>query len=402
MANDFSNVVKQHYKEETQDKLEKVLTASDLAKMEEITNGTTKNLPYIKGRSTGDYTKYTDITIQDVKTGNDQIVINKTPIMTFPMDDIDVGDNYIAVSSEVTSDSSYQIKRRIDGDFFSEVANAKWKYDTNGFGRNTTLTSLSPVTLTTGASQNMSTIYGKAKAGLTNIGSNGSKLNLCVDDFQIADLTTLGMETNVSGVADVSYTRGFQGMFGGMKTYGVSTLYSTTTLDLATNPTANDYVDIHGIRFTFVSSIGTTAGNVLIGASADATAVNLVALVNAPGTTTAQGVALDADDIARIEGITATDGTDLVTFVSKDGAVLAQSSMTNASNDFRAQVIYNVIMEKGAIRMAQRGGIVVDSAREPKKLVTNVFIYTRYGLKTTTRGAERMCVIPVVSLAAEA
>lgn len=76
--------------------------------------------------------------------------------------------------------------------------------------------------------------------------------------------------------------------------------------------------------------------------------------------------------------------------------------MTNASNDFRAQVIYNVIMEKGAIRMAQRGGIVVDSAREPKKLVTNVFIYTRYGLKTTTRGAERMCVIPVVSLAAEA
>ena len=87
-----------------------------------------------------------------------------------------------------------------------QVANAKWKYDANGFGRNTTLTSSLQLLFATGGSQNISTVYGKAKAGLTNIGANSTKLALCVDDFQIADLTTLGMETNVSGVADVSYT----------------------------------------------------------------------------------------------------------------------------------------------------------------------------------------------------
>lgn len=75
--------------------------------------------------------------------------------------------------------------------------------------------------------------------------------------------------------------------------------------------------------------------------------------------------------------------------------------MTNASNDFRAQVIYNCILEKGAIKMALRNAVKVTDAREPKALVTNYFIYARYGLKVTTRSAERMCVIPVVSQAAE-
>lgn len=222
-----------------------------------------------------------------------------------------------------------------------------------------------------------------------------------VDPFVTADLTTLGMETNVSGVADVSYTRGFQGKFGGMSVYGVSTLYSTTTLDLATNPTANDYVVIQGVKFTFVSSLGTTAGNVLIGASADATAQNLVAAVNGAAGSGITYVESEYDDRATIEGVTATDGTDLVTFVSKNGALMAISSMTNASNDFQAQVTYCFIMEKGAIKMALRNGVKVESAREPKALVTNYFIYARYGLKVTTRSKQKIVAIPVKSANAE-
>lgn len=400
MANDLQYLVRQHYQEGTEDQLFKTLTAFDLAGMVEIPDGTTKNLPYIQMISTGDYTKYTDQTLKDVKTGNDQIVINTTPMVSFGLDDIDMDEDYIKSSSEVTDNASYQIKRRIDGDFFSQVANAKWKYDANGFGRNTTLTALSPITLATGASQNISTTYGKAKAGLTNTGANAGKLVLCVDDFAIADLTTLGMETNVQGVADVSYTRGFGGMFGGMKTYGVSTLYATTTLDLATNPTANDYVDIQGVRFTFVSSVGTTPGNVLIGVSADASAQNLVAAVNGAAGAGTTYVELSSQDRALLEGVTATDGTDIVTFVSKNGAILAQSSMTNASNDFRVQTIYHVIMEKGAIKMAYKG-VKAESAREPLKLVTNFHIYSRYGFKTPELSKARMCVLPIVSLAAE-
>lgn len=400
MANDLQYVVKQHYAEATQETLEKTLTAMDLAGMIDIPNGTTKNLPVVKMRATGNYTKYTNQTIADVTTGNDQIVINTTPMVNFAIDDIDEAEDYIDVKAEVISDAAYQIKRRIDGDFFAQATNAKWKYDANGFGLNTG--TLSPVTLTTGASQNISTVFGKAKSGLTHVGVNASKLALCVDDFISTDLATLGLSTMSSDVAESSYRRGYTGDFGGMKTYGVSTLYSTTVLDLATNPTAGDYIVVMGVKFTFVSSIGSTAGNVLIAGTAAGTVANLVALVNAPGTTTANGVALDSDDVARIEGVTATDGTTIVTFTSKNGALIALSSMTNASNDFQAQVTNCLIMEKGAIKLALRNGVKVESAREPKALVTNYFIYARYGLKVTTRSKEKMCVIPVVSLAAEA
>ena len=399
MANSLTDVVKLHYAEATQENLEKTLTAMDLAGMIDIPNGTTKNLPYVQMRATSNYTKYTNQTIQDVTTGNDTIVINTTPMVTFAMDVIDEGDDYIDVKPEVIQDASYQIKKRIDGDFFAQVSNAKWKYDANGFGRNTG--TLSPITLTTGASQNISTVFGKAKAGLTNNGANGSKLALCIDDFISADLTTLGMETNVSGVADVSYTRGFQGRFGGMDAYSVSMLSSSVVFDLATQPTDGDTITIQGVTFTFKTTLGATAGNVLIGASADAAAVNLVALLNAPGTTTAQGVALSSDDQAILEAISAVDGTNLLTISSKNGALMASTSMTNASNDLQAQVVNACIMEKGSIKMAIRNGVKVDSRDEPLKLVTNYFIYARYGLKVTIRSKERMVIIPIVTAAAE-
>lgn len=398
MANSLVDVVRLHYAEATQENLEKSLTSMDLAGMIDIPNGTTKNLPYLKMRATSNYTKYTNQTIQDVTTGNDTIVINTTPMVTFAMDKIDEGDDYIDVKPEVIQESSYQIKKRIDGDFFNQVLNAKWKYDANGFGRNNV--TLSPITLTTGASQNISATFGRAKAGLVNNGCNPSMLKLCVDDFLSADLTTLGMETNVVGVADVSYTRGFQGRFGGMDTYSVSMLTSTATFALSVQPTDGDIVQFQGVTFTFKTTLGATPGNVLIGASAATANTNLAALINNPGTTTAQGVALDSDDIAIIEAVSAVAGATSTTITSKNGAIMGSQVMTSGSNKFGVQVVNACIMEKGSIKMAIRNGVTVDSRDEPKALVTNYFIYARYGLKVTTRSKERMVILPLVTQAA--
>jgi microcystin-dependent protein len=81
--------------------------------------------------------------------------------------------------------------------------------------------------------------------------------------------------------------------------YGASQLLVHQTFgffSLGTNPTNTHTLTltINGtaVVFTFVSSIGSTAGNVLIGASAAATAANLIALLQQPQTTTSTGVAL--------------------------------------------------------------------------------------------------------------
>lgn len=69
-------------------------------------------------------------------------------------------------------------------------------------------------------------------------------------------------------------------------------------ITLPTNPsnTQTLTLDINGtnVVLTFVTSIGVTAGNVLIGASAAATALNVLNLLNQPDTTTTTGVALSS------------------------------------------------------------------------------------------------------------
>lgn len=369
----------------------------DFAEMIDIPNGTTKQIPRVDMRSTGDYTKYTDQTIAPVNTQSEDIVINTTPMVNFAMDPIDVEDNYIALSPQVRNDAAYAIKARLDGDFFAQVSNAKWKYDNGGFAANDG--TVTPVALVTGASQNYSGVFGEAKAGLVSTGINASTLRLAVDPFVPAGLATVGMETN-GNIASESFSRGFKGTFGGMEVYESSTLTSSAILDLATNPTAGDFVYIKGVKFEFVAT-PSTAGQVDIAGSAAASVDNLVLAINGTGTAgTSTYIEVSGDDRARLEGTVAVDGTTTITITSTRGVLMASSSMTNGSNNFQAQSVNAVLCEKGSIKLAMRGVKIIERA-ESKNIATNTFIYARYGLKTTVRGSEKMCLIAIQNKAAE-
>lgn len=399
MANDINALIREHYEGSTQDNLEKELTALDLAGQVVITDGVTKNLPYINPSEIGEYTRYGNATATDIESDVDQITINKTPYIKFVIDQLDEEDAYIAMSPEIVSDATYQIKKQIDGEFFSKVSEAYWKYDTNGFGKN--IGTLSPLTLVTGASENISTVFGDSAAGLASIGANESKLKIVGDKFLQPKLTTLGMQVT-GDIASQSYSRGFRGDFGGLGVYMSSCLYSTAIFDIATNPTAGDTMNVLGATVTFVSSIGTAEGNVLIEASAALTVDNLVALFNKTAGDGTKYVGFTKTDRARLAGVTTTDGTTTVTFTSKAGALIASSAMTAAANDFQSQVTYYSVMEKGAIKMATRNMAKVKVVDNEGNLGKTIQIWARYGMKVTTRSKERMCVIPVVTKPAEA
>lgn len=399
MANDINALIREHYEGSTQDNLEKELTALDLAGQVVITDGVTKNLPYINPSEIGEYTRYGNATATDIESDVDQITINKTPYIKFVIDQLDEEDAYIAMSPEIVSDATYQIKKQIDGEFFSKVSEAYWKYDANGFGKN--VGTLSPLTLVTGASENISTVFGDSAAGLASIGANESKLKIVGDKFLQPKLTTLGMQVT-GDIASQSYSRGFRGDFGGLGVYMSSCLYSTAIFDIATNPTNGDTMNVLGATVTFVSSIGTAEGNVLIEASAAATVDNLVALFNKTAGGGTKYVGFTKTDRARLAGVTATDGTTTVIFTSKAGALIASSTMTAAANDFQVQITYYSVMEKGAIKMATRNMAKVKVVDNEGNLGKTIQIWARYGMKVTTRSKERMCVIPVVTKSAEA
>ena len=402
MANGFTNVVRQHWEKGLQAVLEKSLVAMDLGTMKIIPDGTTLNIPRLAFQSTQTYTKYTDLAFADLTTANDTLVLNTNAVVTFSMDDLDEEDNYINITPNAIRQGGVKLKERLDGDFLNQIINANFVYDNGGLRANTG--TITPIALVTGASQNVSAVFGGSQASLINAGADMSRLALVVDAFTMNVINTLGLETGYD-VADEAYknsvARGYRGRFLGMGVYVAGCLTSSRVLDMATQPTLADTVTINGQTFTFVGVL-TNAGDVLIGADVDATRANFAILLNAPGTTTATGVAVT--DPSRFEGLTAVDvpASDTLTVTSKRGTLIASSVMTNASNDFRAETLNCGIMEKGAIWMALRDNLKVRDAREPKKLVTNYTVLTRYGIVTPASGKERMVRVCIQSAAAEA
>lgn len=402
MANAFSAVVRQNWEKGLQAVLEKSLVSMDLATMKVIPDGTVLNIPRLAFQSTQTYTKYTDLTFADLTTASDTLTLNTNAVVTFSMDDLDEEDNYINITPNAIRQGGVKLKERLDGDFLNQILNSNYVYDNAGLRPNTG--TITPIALATGGSQNVSNVFGGSQASLINAGADMSRLALVVDAFTMNIINTLGLETGFQ-VADEAFrnmvARGYRGRFLGMDVYVAGCLTASRVLDMATQPTAGDTVVINGQTFTFVSPIGTTAGNVLIGADVDTTRASFATLLNAPGTTTATGVAVT--DPSRFEGITATNNntTDQLTVVSKRGTLIASSNMTNASNDWAAETLNCGIMEKGAIWMALRDNLKVRDAREPKKLVTNYTVLTRYGIVTPESGKERMVRIAVQSAAAE-
>ena len=80
--------------------LERTLVAMDLGTTEIIPDGTTLNLPRLAFQSTQTYTKYTNLTFSDLTTASDTLTLNSAYAVTFSMDVIDEGDNYINISPQ--------------------------------------------------------------------------------------------------------------------------------------------------------------------------------------------------------------------------------------------------------------------------------------------------------------
>ena len=157
-------------------------------------------------------------------------------------------------------------------------------------------------------------------------------------------LQYIGGKTTVLG--DTVTRNGHVGEFMGFNLFVSNNLESTMTLTLGATPTNGDTFTIAGVTFTFVSSIGTTAGNVLFTTATDAT-TNLKAGLAAPYTTTSTFVKLAIGSLTanqwvgvqRVFNNLTTGGTSTTTTITIKGTsnVAVTSTFTSASNLFSTQ-----------------------------------------------------------------
>ncbi len=275
----------------------------------------------------------------------------------------------------------------LDGRCFAEVRNATYDFDAGDL--TTTASTGVPVTLN---STTVPQLSSRLQAKLRNKNNIDVMTNmaLVVDAYAAGDIAQYLMGKNIDVAATIFQNgRVSNAPIAGGQLYISENLTGEATLLSAGAFSDGDTVIINGVTFTAKTTLGATAGNFLIGGSEAASITNLTALINTPGTTTAQGVALAAADQITISKIaaTATSATVMTIVGTGTGRLTLSETATNWS--WSTNFIHAYYGKKGAIDLVIQDMKEVDMRKTVDRRGTNVFSHYLAGIKTFADGAKK-------------
>lgn len=398
MANNLKVSFQEIWAKEQQEVFNKknvAMQVADTSFKDSLKSGDTLNRTYRSDASIQTYTRGTDINIDDLTDTNEQLVVNKQYANGFYVDDFDAIQSKYDVAANYGKDYGVELSNQVDADVLYETVNAANTLDAWDFAG----TAGNGLAVTT---TNILSVFSKSRKTLKKENVDDSSLIAVIspDLEEIMINYGAGRDTDMG---DSANENGYFGRFYGYDVYTSNQLTASAVLDLGTQPTAADTITIEGQTFTFVSTIGTTAGNVLIGGDVDATRANLAALINAPWTTTANGVALTGSNLNLFESkmVAVNDDTaDTLTVFRKGwGTITVADSLTAAANGFDTDktIQHNLFAVRGnpCLVMQRKPNIVFRA--EPKKLGWNYLNGVLYGVKTFQDNSKKMVGVNVLA-----
>jgi hypothetical protein len=356
-----------------------------------------------------DYTRYTDLTLQQGTTTGEELVVDKTPSVPFEISDLDELQSTPKSRVAFTDMAVEQLNNIINGWYLAEVTNAGSIIDASHVGG----TASQGIDLTV---NNIDKVFAIAmkKLGRKNVlrykaGQSPFFANLTPDMFQVLLERIAGRE---SILGDKLLENGHAGMYMGFDLYVHNGAYWTGDLYLPTQPTDGDTMVIEvgdqTITLTFKSTVdaGVTAGQVKIASTVDLTRANLAASINAPGTTVADATnagfnALSSEQQAALYGCTATNdnSTDKLTLTWRGaGAPIVSETFTSANNIFSTglNISHNMFGKKGAVDFVIQRAPNIQVDRMEKRIEEySIKPYTLFGKKTFTDGARKLINVKV-------
>lgn len=366
----------------------------NMEEQETLKKGQTVHRPYRSTLYPRSYTRGTAVTIRDLTDTDETLTVTTAQVVPFYVDDLDALQHNYRVMNEYADDATTVLTNYIDGDVLGEYANATSKVDdveiNNGStaGIGFTLSTANVLTVFTQAKKKLK----KTNTVMNNLfGIISPEFEAVLMQFLANRETALGDSTGMNGNI---------GKYMGFELFVSNGCAVTAELLIGTQPTDGDTVIINGVTWTFKTTLGTTAGNVLIGGSATAAVTNLTnALNNAEGTAAGAVSALSkyvevtAANRDLLIGLAATDGTTKVTIVFEGiGTVTLSETLTAAADVWTAnkQIQHNLFGRKGAVDLVIQKRPNIDVKEVPDKLGKNVLPWTLYGLKTFAEGAREL------------
>lgn len=341
------------------------------------------------------YSRYSDIDAQDISGTDETLTINLEKAFRFEVDDFDEIQSNLSLAGVFSKNGVADLANVVDSDLLYEAVNATSTLDDGTLSSGTA--SGTPLSV---SGTNVFEAFAVADQLL-------AEQNVPLDQKFGAispDVARVIMAQNGARETEMGDSVTRAGYMGNMIRYAGYDLYVTNNytrravLSLATQPTNNDPLTItiggQACTVTFVTSIGTTAGNVLIGANVDATRANLAGLINAPSTTSSTQVAYTGASLYAMQRCFAvnSNSADTLTLYCKGKSLSVAETLTDATDTWTSAQNSSVLMlgRKGAVDMVIQEAPKFKIKEEPRRFGSNLLGKSLYGVKTFTDGSKQL------------
>lgn len=295
-------------------------------------------------------------------------------------------------ANKIGSDVGKKVQQDLDARSFAEVRNALFAFDNGDL--TTSTSSGTPITLSpTTVPQMVSRMRAKLRVK-NNV--EGEDMVTVIDSYSGSDINQYLMGKNIDLAGSV-FANGYSGEMDMAQVYISENLTSEVVGTAAANFANGEQVVLGGVTFTAVTTIGATPGNFLIGASANASLVNLAGLINNPGTTSANQIALASGDQVTLTDtlkLVATVNASVITVVGIGAGRALSYSETGAQFSLVAW-INGYFGNRGAIDLVVQDMKLVDMRETADRRGTNIFNSYLAGIKTFADGAKQFLDVKI-------
>lgn len=339
-----------------------------------------------------DITAYTDMTSQAVTDTSETLTVDQNKGIMFQISERElVQAGPLNPGEFIGMELAKKVAIYFDADVLYETTSATYDFDTGDL--TTGASNGTPITLSsTTVPQMVMRLPAKLRAKNNQVINAGSNLAFVMDAYSIADTFQYLLGKNADFVNALFQNGYVNEQVAGAKVYASENITGEATLTSTGTFSDGDTVTIGGVVLTMKTTLGATPGNVLIGANAAASIVNLAAIINTPGTTTAQGVALSAANqtiFTKTLRLTATATSATVLTIVGKGSGRLFLSETAANFSWDKNMVHCYFGKEGAIDAVMQKDVKADMRPEPKQPTTNIISRVLYGVKTFNDGKAK-------------
>ena len=376
----------------------KVEIFRSLANFEEqslLTNGQKVDRPYRSDIVIENYTKGTALTAQDLTATSDVLTVNVVKAALLYVDDVDAIQNKYSAVNLWADEAGRRLSIATDSLFLYEAFSANDTVDDGDIGG----TAGNGITTST---SNIADIFGAINMKLDANDIPDEDRFFAISP-QFNRTLWIFIQGKQSMLGDKTGENGNIGQYAGLQLFKTNNLTGSAQWVPADDPANTATITIQAITFTFVSTIGTTAGNILISGTVAGTLDNLVALINNGGATSDSGVSnvsLSTANQKIVQDWVAVDGATYIEVRVPGASYLTVT--TSESNDVwtttrqvqnllagRKKAIDAVVQLRPTTKMA--------STVSAGKAGTNILPMTLFGLFTFNQGKNEIFRVEVRS-----